>query len=208
MKSVFVNRGKLLIGLFVMLFSTSVLAESKSSLDPTWVKEDVNWSKYTKFLVHPLVIDRVAVLRPPWAEDDPKEWTLEIEDLQAIQAMFRDAMKEVLTADGGYPLVYAPGDDVLEVEVEILAIMPWIRPGSGNTKDGMQVTTLGTGEITASVEMRDSESRELLLMIAGEKAVGEEYKEFTLENNVANVTNMFTSFAKRLRHAMDKVHGK
>lgn len=208
MKSVLVNRGKLLIGLLVMVFSTSVMAESKASLDPTWVKEGVTWSKYTKFLVHPLEIDRVAVLRPPWAEDDPKEWTLEIEDLQAIQAMFRDAMKDVLSADNGYPLVYAPGDDVLEVEVEILAIMPWVRPGSDGYKDGMKVTTLGTGEITASVEMRDSKSRELLLMIAGEKAVGEEYKEFTLENNVANVSNMFTKFANRLRKAMDEVHGK
>ena len=72
----------------------------------------------------------------------------------------------------------------------------------------MQVTTLGTGEITASVEMRDSETRELLLLIAGDKAVGAEYKEFTQENNVANVENMFTRFATRLRNSMDRVHGK
>ena len=206
MKSVFVNRGKLLIGLIVMLFSTSVAAQTQ--LEPTWVKEGVDWSKYTQFLVHPLNVDNVAVMRPPWAEDDPKEWKLEIESLQAIQAIFRDAMKDTLTANNGYPLVYAADENVLEVEVEILSIMPWIRPGSGYTKDGMQVTTLGTGEITASVELRDSKTRELLLLIEGDKAVGEEYKEFTTANNVANVENMFTGFAKRLRNAMDRVHGK
>ena len=207
MKPVFLNRGKLLLGLFVMMFATSLAADAPQ-VEPTWVKEGVDWTQYDKFLVHPLKIDRVAVLRPPWAEDDPKEWALEIESLQAIQAIFRDAMKDTLTADSGYPLVYAPGKGVLEVEVEILAIMPWIRPGSDGTKDGMQVTTLGTGEITASVEIRDSKTRELLLLIAGVKAVGEEYKEFTTENNVANVENMFTRFAKRLRNSMDRIHGK
>ena len=168
----------------------------------------MNWGQYNKFLVKPLAIENVKVVRPPWAEDDPNEWTLEIESLEAIQAIFRDAMKDVLSGNGGYPLVYVDGKDVLEVEVEILSIMPWIRPGSDDEDDGMEVTTLGTGEITASVELRDSKTRELLLLIEGDKAVGEEYKEFTTANNVANVENMFTSFAKRLRNSMDRVHGK
>ena len=47
-----------------------------------------------------------------------------------------------------------------------------------------------------------------LLLIEGDKAVGEKYTEFTRANNVANVEAMFTSFAKRLRSAMDRVHGK
>lgn len=206
MKSVFVNRGKLLAGLIVMLFSTSVAAETL--LEPTWVKEGVDWSTYTKFLVHPLNVDHVAVTRPPWAEDDPNEWRLEIESLQAIQSIFRDAMKDTLTANNGYPLVYAPGENVLELEVEVLSIMPWIRPGSGYTKGGMQITTMGSGEITVSIEFRDSNTRELLMLIEGDKAVGEQFKEFSTANNVANIENMFSAFAGRLRNAMDRVHGK
>jgi hypothetical protein len=117
-------------------------------------------------------------------------------------------MKAELGGEGGYPLVYAPGKGVLEVDVEILSVMPWIRPGSNGMKDGMQVTTLGTGELTAAVELRDSTNRELLLLLEGEKSVGDEYKEFTRENNVSNIENMFKSFGKRLRAAMDRVHGK
>lgn len=206
MKSLFSFRRGLIVGLISMMFSTLAVADKQ--IEPTWVKDGVNWTQYNKFLVRPLAIDNVKVVRPPWAEDDPKEWTLEIEDLESIQAIFRDSMKDVLTANSGYPVVYADGKDVLEVEVEILAIMPWIRPGSDTTKDGMQIETLGSGEITASVELRDSKTRELLLLIEGDKAVGEEYAEFSTANNVANISKMFTSFATRLRNSMDRVHGK
>lgn len=199
-------RRGLIATLAAALFSTSLMADDV--IKPTWVKEGVDWAKYTKFLVQPLDIEHVQVVRPPWAEDDPKEWTLEIEDLQGIQSIFRDSMKDVLTANGGYPVVYAPADDVLEVEVEILSIMPWLRPGSGSEVEGMQVKTLGSGELTASVELRDAKTRELLLLIEGDTAVGQQYKEFTLQNNVDNITAMFTGFAQRLRNSLDQVHDK
>jgi hypothetical protein len=206
MKSELLNRGKLLMGLFVMLFSGVSFADVQ--LEPTWVKSGVEWGQYSKFLVKPLNIDDVKIVKPPYAVDDPSEWTLDIQDLEAMQALFRDVMKDVLSGNDGYPLVYTDGKDVLEVEVEILNIMPWLKPGSGSEIDGHQVKTLGSGEITARVELRDSRTRELLLLIEGEKAIGEQYKQFTTENNVSNVKYMFTRFATRLRNSMDKVHGK
>jgi len=206
MKSEFLNRGKLLIGLFVLLFSTASLADIQ--LEATWVKEGVDWEQYSKFLVKPLNIDDVKVVKPPYAEDDPSEWTLDIQDLEGMQALFRDVMKDVLAGNNGYPLVYSDGKDVLEVEVEILNIMPWLKPGSGSEIDGHQVKTLGSGEITARVELRDSRTRELLFLIEGDKAIGEKYKSFTTKNNISNVQYMFTRFATRLRNSMDKVHGK
>jgi hypothetical protein len=206
MKPVFLNRGKLLIGLFVLLFSTASFAEIQ--LEPTWVKDGVDWAKYSKFMVKPLNISDVKVIKPPYAEDDPSEWTLDIQDLEAMQALFRDVMKDVLSGNDGYPLVYADGKDVLEVEVEILNIMPWLKPGSGSEIDGHKVKTLGSGEITARVELRDSKTRELLFLIEGDKAIGEQYKSFTTKNNISNVQYMFTRFATRLRNSMDKVHGK
>ena len=60
MKSVFLNRGKLLIGLFVLLFSTVSFADIQ--LEPTWVKEGVDWGQYSKFLVKPLNIDELRSL--------------------------------------------------------------------------------------------------------------------------------------------------
>jgi len=207
MKSGIFTRGKLVFGLAVMLFSSVALAGT-DPLDPTWVRPDTDFSKYTKFLVKPLNLSDVKILRPPWAQDDPIEWELETMALDAIQDMFQDAMKKVLEADGGYPLVDQPGEDVLEVDMELLSIMPYVRPGSGGEDDGHEIVTLGSGEVTGTAELRDSTSRALLILLEGERAAGEEYKQFTEENNIANVRGMFTAFAKRLRVAMDKVHGK
>lgn len=205
MKSEIFNRGKLLAGLAAIIFSTAAVADVQ--LEPTWVKEGVNWSQYSKFQIKPLNIDDVNVIKPPYAVDDPSDWTLEIEDLEGMQAVFRDVMKNVLEGNGGYPVVYNDAKDVLEVRVEILNIMPWLKPGEEDM-DGYEVQTLGSGEITGRVELRDSRTRELLLLIEGDKAVGEQYKQFNRDNNISNIEAMFTKFATRLRNSMDRVHGK
>ena len=206
MKSEFFTRGKLVFGLAVMLLSSVVLAGT-DPLDPTWVRPDTDFSKYTKFLVKPLNFTDVKILRPPWAQDDPIEWTLETADLEAIEGIFQEAMKNALEENDGYPVVYQQGDDVLEIDMEILSIMPYVRPGSDGDDDGHEIVTLGSGEITGSAELRDSNSRALLILIEGERVAGEEYKQFTMDNSMANLHSMFYAFGKRLRVAMDKVHG-
>jgi hypothetical protein len=207
MNSELFGRLKLVLCFTLLMFSGLVFAED-TALDPTWVRPDTDFSKYSKFLVKPLNISDVKIVRPPWAEDDPVEWTLETIAKDTIQAIFLDAMNEVLEADGGYPVVYSPGDDVLEVEVEILSIMPYVRPGSEGKDDEHEIITLGTGEITGAAELRDSQTRALLVLLEGERVVGKEYKQWTPENNVANLLEMFNAFATRLRTAMDKVHGE
>lgn len=194
-------RGKLMVGLILALFSASVLAQT--DMKPTWVKEGVDWSQYSKFIVKPLDVEEVRLIPPPWAEN-PEKWELDMDKINAVQAIYRDVVK----AELGYPIVYTPAPDVLELDVEILSITPWVRPGSDLMQSGMQVMTMGTGELTASVEIRDAQTRELLLMISSEKTVGDEYKEFTRANNAANIEKMFKGFAHRLRNAMDVVHGK
>ena len=194
-------RGKLIVGLVLALFSASVLAQT--GIKPTWVKEGVDWSQYSKFIVKPLDVEEVRLIPPPWAEN-PEKWELDMDKMNAVQAIYRDVVK----AELGYPIVYTPAPDVLELDVEILSVTPWVRPGSDLMQSGMQVMTMGTGELTASVEIRDAQTRELLLMIASEKTVGDEYKEFTSANNAANIEKMFKGFAHRLRNAMDVVHGK
>lgn len=204
MKSGFFNRVSILLGFVAMAFASTTLAQ----VEPTWVKEGVDWKRYSKFMVRPLEIDNVKVIKPAHAQDDPSEWTLEVQDLEAIQAIFRDVMNKVLSGNNGYPLVYVDGKDVLEVEVELLSVTPWLKPGGDESLEGYVVKTLGTGEVTGRAELRDSTTRELLLLIEGDKAMGQQYKEFTRENNTANIEAMFTRFATRLRNAMDEVHGK
>jgi len=207
MKSDFFNRGKLLIGFAVMLFCSALYAEN-DLLEPTWVRPDTNFSAFNKFQVMPLDVSDVRLLRPPWAMDDPKDWSIDDENLQLLQDIYRDVMKSILEADGGYPVVHTAAADVIQVEVELLSIMPYIRPGKRETSKGQSYVTLGSGEVNAKIELRNSETRELLLLLEGEKTVGQEYKEHNDTNIVANLEYMFTQFATRLRKAMDRVHGK
>ena len=97
---------------------------------------------------------------------------------------------------------------LLPLTVELLSVTPWLKPGGDESLEGYVVKTLGTGEVTGRAELRDSTTRELLLLIEGDKAMGQQYKEFTRQNNTANIEAMFTRFATRLRNAMDEVHGK
>lgn len=194
-------RGTLLIVLFSAVFSVAALADETATAG--WVKDGVDWSQYNKFIVKPLNIEDVRLIPPPWAEN-PGDWELNMENADVVQAIYRDVMKSEL----GYPVVYAPGSDVLELNVEILSITPWLRPNEGGSMVGEEAMTMGTGEMNASVEIRDSKTRELLLMRAGDTAIGDEYKEFTRENNLANIEQMFRNFARKLRAAMDEVHGK
>jgi len=197
-------RGTLMAGVFLMIFSGAALAQQ--TMKPTWVKDGVDWSAYTKYLVKPLVLDDVQLVPPPWAEN-PQEWALEVRSPGTVQEIFRDAITSELSGGDTTMLAYAPAPGVLEVEVEILSVTPWLRPGSASKVDGMNVSTLGSGELSATVEIRDAQTRELLAMWAGETTVGNEYQEFTRANNLNNLEKMFVAFAKRLHAALDGVHG-
>jgi hypothetical protein len=205
MKPNFLSRGTALAGLLVLAFSGTAMAQQV--MPPTWVKDGVDWSQYSKYLVEPLVLDNVQLVPPPWAEN-PQEWKLEVREPGMVQQIFSDAIASELGGDGAGMLADEPGPGVLEVEVEILSVTPWLRPGSATQVDGMNVSTLGSGELAATVEMRDAQTRELLAIWAGERTVGDEYQEFTRENNLGNLEKMFVGFAKRLHEALDEVHGK
>jgi hypothetical protein len=204
MKPNFLSRGTVLAGLLVLVFSGTALAQQAKQ--PTWVKAGVDWSPYSKYLVKTLVLDDVRLVPPPWAEN-PQEWEFEMKEPDTVQQIFRDAVSAELAGGDASALAHEPGPGVLEVEVEILSVTPWLRPGSASEVDGMNVSTLGSGELAATVEIRDAQTRELLAMWAGERTVGDEYREFTRENNLNNLEKMFVGFAKRLRESLAEIQG-
>ena len=95
MKSNFLNRGAITAGLLALLWSATALAQS--AMQPTWVKDGVDWSQYTKYLVKPLVLDDVQLVPPPWAEN-PAEWKLEVQNPGMVQQLFDDAIRAAIAA--------------------------------------------------------------------------------------------------------------
>jgi hypothetical protein len=206
MKRSFIS-GPVLIAMSLLFFSGTAMAQ-KTNQPASYVKPGVDLSVYKKAMVKPLNMDNIEVLKPVWEQDNDEVWSFQAEDAQAIQEWFLDAMQEELETNGGYALVSAPAADVIRIEVELLSITPYVKPGTPASDGKFEISTLGSGEVVASAEFRDSTTRELLILVEGERTIGDEYKELSRENHIANVKGLFANWGKRVREALDKAHGK
>ena len=205
MKRVFSTGPKLITGLMLLLVSGALMAKS---LPASYVKPGIDLSIYTKVMVKPLNMNNIEVLKPAWEQDNDEEWSFNPEDRAAIQEWFLDAMQREIETNGGYALVAEPADDVMRIEVELLSITPYVRPGTLASDDDHVISTLGSGDVVVSAEFRDSQTRELLILIEGERTIGEKYKELSRENHIKNVKGLFTKWGKKVREALDKAHAE
>jgi hypothetical protein len=206
MKRVFSTGPKLITGLMLLLVAGAVMA--KNTIPATYVKEGVDLSVYNKVMVKPLSLDNVEVLKPAWEEGNDDIWAFNPENRSDIQKWFLDAMQQEIEINGGYKLVTASGADVMRVEVEVLSITPYVKPGTQSSDSDHMISTLGSGDIVISAEFRDSKTRELLILVEGERTIGEKYRELSAENHIKNLKGMFTKWGKKVREALDKAHAE
>lgn len=206
MKRVFSTGPKLITGLMLVLVTGAVMAQN--SIPATYVKPGVDLSVYNKVMIKPLSLDNVEVIKPAWEQDNDDIWAFSGDNRSAIQKWFLDAMQQEVEANGGYPLVNAPGDDVMRIEVEVLSITPYVKPGTQSSDSDHVISTLGSGDIVISAEFRDSKTRELLILVEGERTIGEKYRELSKENHIKNLKGMFTQWGKKVREALDKAHAE
>lgn len=86
--------------------------------------------------------------------------------------------------------------------------MQHTKPGTRAKEGSYEISTLGSGEVVVSAEFRDSNTRELLALVEGERPIGEEYKKLSYENHVANLQGMFTKWGVTVREKLDAAHAK
>ena len=193
----------LLVGMVALLLSVTAF----SGPEPSYMRHDLDLTKYSKFRLNTLSMENIQVLKPLW-EDDPEPWTFAPGDREAVQNLFREIMTEELSKNDGYPVVTERGEDVITLEVELLSITPYVKPGTVAQQGDFTISTLGTGEVVVSAEFRDSLTRELLVLLEGERTIGDEYQAVSRENHEANVRKLFTTWGQNVRAAMDKAHSK
>jgi hypothetical protein len=206
MKSVFSIGPKLITGLMLLLITGALMAEN--TIPASYVKPGIDLSIYTKVMVMPLNMDNIEVLKPVWEQDNDDDWSFNPEDRAAIQQWFVDAMQHQIEDNSGYPLVSEPAADVMRIEVELLSITPYVKPGTPASDGRHVISTLGSGDVVVSAEFRDSTTRELLILIEGERTIGEEYKELSRENHIKNVQGLFTKWGKKIRQTLDAAHAE
>lgn len=205
MKYVFSTMPKLITGLMLLLVTGTLMAKT---LPASYVKPGIDLSTYTKVMVKPLNMENIEVLKPAWEQGNDEVWSFAPENRPAIQEWFLDAMQRELEKIGGYALVSEPADDVMRIEVELLSITPYVKPGTPASDGDFEISTLGSGDVVVSAEFRDSKTRELLILIEGERTIGEEYMKLSRENHVKNVKSLFAKWGKKVREALDEAHGK
>ena len=206
MKRVLSSAPKLIAGLMLVLFSSVLLA--KNTLPASYVKPDIDLSVYNKVMVRPLNMANIEVLKPAWEQDNDEVWSFQPGTAEAIQEWFLDAMQNEIEIKGGYALVSQPADDVMRIEVELLSITPYVKPGTQASDGDFEVSTLGSGDVVVSAEFRDSTTRELLILIEGERTIGDKYRKLSPENHTKNVKGLFAKWGKVVREALDKAHNK
>jgi len=205
MKHVFSTGPKLMMGLMLLLVSGSLAAKT---LPASYVKPGIDLSTYSKVMVRPLSLENVEVLKPAWEQDNDEDWSFNPGNRAETLEWFMDAMQEQLEKKGGYPMVSEPAEDAMRIEVEILSVTPYVKPGTPANDGQFKTSTLGSGDVVVSAEFRDSTTRELLILVEGETTIGTEYKKLSPENHAKNVKALFAQWGKKVRKALDKAHGK
>lgn len=207
MKSTIHPFKKLMIGLLALGLTGGAFGQSAPG-DVDWVRPFVDWSDYDKFLIKPLDISDVKVLKPVWEQDDPEEWEFEPGTGEFIQDMYMKEMTAAISGEHGFPVVDEDGPGVLQLEVEFLSITPYTKPGTRSADKDYTIKTLGSGDVVVSAEVRDAHTGELLWLVEGERQIGTEYKELSPENHEANLKATFNLWGTRLRELLTIAHNR
>lgn len=184
-------------------------AAQQSAAGASYTRPGTDFSTYHSFLIRPLDLSDVKLLKPVWEQDDPEEWAFSGENREAVQQMFMEIMNEELSANDGFPVVDASGTGVLQLEVEILSVTPYVKPGTQSGDGEPEMLMLGSGDVVVSAELRDSVTGQLLILVEGERTIGGgEYRPVSPESHMENIRALFTTWGQRLRARMNAAHAR
>ncbi len=168
---------------------------------------DLDLRPYTKFMLDPVDIayerDPRGASRPGTASGN---FELTPRQTERLKELFSEAIVETLTREEGYPLVEQPGPDVLRLTVSLIDLVVRVPTDvSGRSR----VFAASYGEVTMIVEVRDSETGEILVR-AGDR------QDPTRRNNAylaevsptfvrTDVQRMLRRWAQIMRDRLDQI---
>ena len=118
--------------------------------------------------------------------------------------MFQEAVVEVLTQDDGYELTTEPGPDVLRITASLIDLVVRVPTEMTGRQD---VYTRSYGLVTLVLELRDSQSGEILVRAADRRDPTRDTSASLASVNTALVrsdTNrLFRHWADLLRERLD-----
>lgn len=180
-----------------------------SGLDETWVRPDIDLSGYTKLLLHDPEIEYRAVRERPVGPSRTSEFPLSDSQKVRLQEIFRDTLREELGSSRRLELTDEPGPDVLRIDAKLLDVVSRVPPERGGVRSDVYISSVG--EATVQIELRDSESGEILARTVDRREAGHRRDPYRLERsaaplNWAQVQREARRTAAQIREYVETLH--
>lgn len=132
-------------------------------------------------------------------------------DFEKIKKTLAEAFAQVSAeqlAKGGYELVKAPGDDVLDVTPFIMNL--YIVAPDKQAAGRSRTYTSEAGQMTLVAEMRDSNTNTILARVIDNQKMGSgtTWRITTSVTNLGDAKHIISGWASALRRALDVANGK
>jgi len=176
-----------------------------SRFDDIWVKPDIDMAGYDALLIEDV---RVAYKRKPNARrysTAGSNFALDPGQIEALKALLRETLIEQIGESKEWTLASAAGPNVLMIEpglVDLVVKVPTDAPPNST------VYTTSAGEVTLLLELRDSETGELLARVADRSEArrpGAGSQDLYWSNPVSNRAALKTMFKRWSRVLMARL---
>jgi hypothetical protein len=173
------------------------------TFDRAWVKPGFNLDGYTKILLHPIGMSFREVDDPVFRRS-ASDFPVEDEQRQGLQKIFEEAFLAELAKSSRFTVTDQPGPGVLEIDSALVDIVSHVPDQQPVGRGGVFLKTLG--EATLVIELRDSETHEILSRIADRRAAEAAFPTRSNEvSNRAEVRRATQQWASLLRRRLDEV---
>lgn len=178
-----------------------------SRMKMTWVKPDLNLSGYTKIRLIGEGIEYRAV-KPAGsttrANSSRSDFPMDAKQRARLEEITREVFLDELGKSKYFTIVDEEGPDVLELRGALLDVVSNVPPLTAGRND-FYLSRIG--EATLVVELRDSESNEILLRAIDRRGIDPVViTRSTPVLNVAEVRREWRRWATILREALDSIH--
>jgi hypothetical protein len=184
------------------------LRDSKN-VDRLYLRPGASLAGYKKVRLEPLQVEFDKNWDPNRSRVGASRLTTT--DFEKIKKTLAEAFAQVSAeelAKGGYELVKAPGDDVLDVTPFIMNL--YIVAPDKQTAGRSRTYTSEAGQMTLVAEMRDSNTNTILARVVDNQKMGSgtTWRISTSVTNLGDAKRIIIGWASALRHALDVANGK
>jgi hypothetical protein len=177
-------------------------------LDAVYAKPGASFAGYNKVLLRPISVS----FHKDWAKSVSAGAKMQISasDTQRIRDRLAKLVREEVVKelnDGGYKLVDAVDDDVLDVEMDIVnlhVVAPALTTGR---KAGTYAVS--AGEMTLILQLRDSATGDTIARALDRALASESFRPMRIDSvdNEAEARKAASGWAKALRSGLDRARG-